>query len=306
MAPVAPGSIRPGGPYNPRRMPTDRPPGLPSPEVQLICPDCRGPLPGLPGRCEGCARTFGLDGGVPILLPRALADDAEARQHALYNHVAHEYDDVFRPHVARHYVVKRVAAVKDLLPLGGRLLDVGCGTGLLAAAIAAEGYDVYGADLSPEMARKAHARGLLGTYAATTTQLPFADGSFDLAFTVATLHHLETPERVARTIAEMARVVRPGGFVLLWDHNPSNPYWPILMKRVPQDSGDERLVPLDELLRDVRAAGLAPHRVWRSGLMPDFMPRWLAPGWALVERVVERTPGLNVLAAHNVVAARKP
>ena len=99
-------------------------------------------------------------------------------------------------------------------------------------------------------------RGLAGTFAAFSSALPFRDGSFDLALTVATLHHLETPLRVAFTIAEMGRVVRTGGFVLLWDHNPLNPYWPILMKRVPQDSGDERLVPMGEILADVKAAGL--------------------------------------------------
>ena len=84
------------------------------------------------------------------------------------------------------------------------------------------------------------ARGLSGTFAGVTTALPFADNSFDLTLTVATLHHLETPERVAATVDEMGRVVRHGGFVVLWDHNPANPYWPILMKRVPQDSGDEQ------------------------------------------------------------------
>ena len=147
---------------------------------------------------------------------------------------------------------------------------------------------------------------MIGTYAAVTTALPFGGDSFDLALTVATLHHLETPERVAATVREMARVVRRGGFVVLWDHNPANPYWPILMKRVPQDSGDERLVPLAELLEDVRRAGLRLERAYRSGFTPDFLPRALAHIWRWVERAVEVTPGLNILAAHNVVVARKP
>ena len=103
----------------------------------------------------------------------------------------------------------------------------------------------------------------------------------------------------------MGRVVKSGGFVVLWDHNPSNPYWPILMKRVPQDSGDERLVPLEEIVADVRAAGLRTHKVLRSGFMPDFMPLALYQPWRLVERAVETIPVLNRLAAHNVVVAQK-
>jgi SAM-dependent methyltransferase len=224
----------------------------------------------------------------------------------LYAAVAHEYDDVFPRHVAQHYIDKRTNLVKQLLPLGGLVLDAGCGTGQLAAAIAAQGFDVFGVDLSASMVARARQRGLAGTYAGITTALPFADGSFDLALTVATLHHLETPERVAATVSEMGRVVKPGGCVVLWDHNPSNPYWPILMKRVPQDSGDERLVPLGELLHDVRESGLAIHKVFRSGFTPDFLPHALSKPWNVVERLVEVTPGLNVFAAHNVVVARKP
>jgi hypothetical protein len=78
------------------------------------------------------------------------------------------------------------------------------------------------------------------------------------------------------------------------------------MKRVPQDSGDERLVPQAELLSDCRAAGLDVHRIMRSGFTPDFLPAALGGPWRWVERLVEVTPGVNVLAAHNVVVARKP
>lgn len=276
------------------------------PSVPLICPDCRGALGGEPLVCRGCGREFERDSGIPLLLPSASLGSTEERQHALYAAVAHEYDDVFPRHVAEHYIDKRTGLVKALLPLGGLVLDVGCGTGQLGAAIASEGFDVFGVDLSASMVARARERGLAGTYSAVTTALPFADDAFDLALTVATLHHLETPERVATTVREMGRVVKRGGFVVLWDHNPANPYWPILMKRVPQDSGDERLVPRAELLADVRDAGLAVHRAFRSGFTPDFLPAPLAGVWRWVEWAVEVMPGLNVLAAHNVVVARKP
>jgi SAM-dependent methyltransferase len=275
------------------------------PTVALRCPDCFGDISeGL--TCAGCGRAFESENGIPLLLPSALLGDTELRQHALYDAVAHEYDDVFPRHVAEHYITKRTSLVRELLPLGGLVLDVGCGTGQLGAAIASEGFDVFGVDLSASMVARARERGLAGTFSAVTTSLPFADDSFDLAITVATLHHLETPERVRVTVQEMGRVVKRGGFVVLWDHNPANPYWPILMKRVPQDSGDERLVPRDELLADVRLAGLQLVRADRSGFTPDFMPLALMGVWRWVERLVEVTPGLNVLAAHNVVIARKP
>jgi SAM-dependent methyltransferase len=277
----------------------------PPPTIALACPDCRGAIADLSLTCQGCGRVFEQQDGIPLLLPSSMLGDTEQRQHALYTAVAHEYDDVFPRHVAEHYINKRTSLIKDLLPLGGLVLDVGCGTGQLGSAIASEGFDVFGVDLSASMVAKARERGLVGTFAGVTSALPFAADSFDLALTVATLHHLETPERVAATVGEMGRVVKPGGFVVLWDHNPANPYWPILMKRVPQDSGDERLVPLAELLGDVREAGLELHRAFRSGFTPDFLPQALAGVWRWVERTVEITPGLNILAAHNVVVARK-
>jgi SAM-dependent methyltransferase len=273
----------------------------------VVCPACRSGLTVDAGRviCGGCGTAYRREQGVPLLFASAAGSDDVDRVQAHYDHVAHQYDEVFSTHVTRHYLDKRLNMVRSLLA-HGRVLDVGCGTGALAAHIAAAGYEVVGVDVSPGMLAEAARRGLAGAYAAFSTALPFPDNGFDLALTVATLHHLETPVRVAFTIAEMGRVVRPGGHVLLWDHNPLNPYWPILMKRVPQDSGNERLVPMSELLADVRAAGLRPVAARRLGLIPDFMPAKLMPAALAAERLVETVPPLSLLAAHNVVIARKP
>src|SRR5256886_5312563 len=171
----------------------------PPPAVALACPDCRATVQGEPLRCDGCGRVFDHENGIPVLLPSHMLGDTEHRQHALYAAVAHEYDDVFPRHVAEHYIDKRTGLIKDLLPMGGLVLDVGCGTGQLGSAIASEGFDVFGIDLSASMVARARDRGLVGTFAAVTTALPFEADSFDVALTVARLHHLEPPERVPTT-----------------------------------------------------------------------------------------------------------
>ena len=138
---------------------------------------------------------------------------------------------------------------------------------------------------------------------ASATEMPFDDGQFDLSVSVATMHHIADPDSVKRALAEMVRVVSPGGKVIVWDHNPRNPYWPYLMKRVPQDRGDERLVGVDELVDGLRGGGAEPLSVVQLGLVPDFVPERLLGVAAAVERAAERTPGLRRLCAHNVVVA---
>jgi SAM-dependent methyltransferase len=119
------------------------------------------------------------------------------------------------------------------------------------------------------------------------------------------MHHIADPAGVREALVEMARVVKPGGHVLIWDHNPRNPYWPHLMKRVPQDRGDERLIGLDELLSGLRAGGAEPVLVRQLGLVPDFTPPRLLGLVAAIERAAERTPLLRKRCAHNVVLAIK-
>ena len=91
-------------------------------------------------------------------------------------------------------------------------LDVGCGTGALAARLAEAGYEVMGIDPSQGMLDVLRARAP-GVRAVTGsgTSLPFDADSFDVVLSVAVMHHIAAPEDVRRTLAEMARVARPSG-----------------------------------------------------------------------------------------------
>ncbi|HJQ73315.1 MAG TPA: methyltransferase domain-containing protein [Gaiellaceae bacterium] len=97
-----------------------------------------------------------------------------------------------------------------------RALDVGTGAGALAFALAPLVRSVVGLDPVPELLELARERALPNTefVQGDGAELPFPDADFDLAGTLRTLHHVVRPERV---VAELARVTRPGGHVLVVD-----------------------------------------------------------------------------------------
>ncbi len=243
----------------------------------------------------------------PAALERPAAHPVPALAQAQtdFDAIAEAYDESLPAHVVEHYLTKRLAFIRRHTD-PGPALDLGCGTGLLAERVAGAGYAVTGLDPSRGMLRLLRQRDPgVGAVAGGGAALPFADDTFALTYCVAVLHHVATPEGVRRTLTEMARVTRPGGYVLVWDHNPRNPYWPLLMRRVPQDTGAERLVPEQEILDSLRAGGARPILSAQLGLVPDFTPRPLLGAAAALERLVERTPGLRRLCAHNVVLAIK-
>lgn len=222
-----------------------------------------------------------------------------------FDDIADQYDESLPPHVVEHYLAKRIAFVEELMPEGS-VLDVGCGTGVVASRLADRGYTVTGADPSGGMLdhlRTTDPR--VEAIQGSATALPFEDGKFDLTMCVAVMHHIAAPELVHESLIEMVRVTRPGGLVLVWDHNPRNPYWKNLMARVPQDDGSERLIPESELVGGLVDGGAVLVSTTRSGFVPDFVPSSLLGLNARLEGIVEHVPGLNRLTAHNVIVARR-
>ena len=99
----------------------------------------------------------------------------------------------------------------------GTLLDVGCGTGVLLDALRGWGMEPQryaGADPSAEMLRMAVSKGARGLAAAPAEALPFLDDAFDTIVSVSAFHYWPAPDQGLR---EVARVLRPGGRVLLAD-----------------------------------------------------------------------------------------
>jgi len=125
-----------------------------------------------------------------------------------------------------------------------RAVDLGTGAGALALALAPFVAEVVGVDVEPELLLRARERAPANaTFSeGDATSLPFDDGSFDLACTLRTLHHVHRPELV---IAELARVTRLGGRVLVVDQlapiDPLDAYAVDRFERA-RDPGHQRLL----------------------------------------------------------------
>ena len=220
-----------------------------------------------------------------------------------FDKVAAQYDQVFAPHVTAHYLRKRVGLIGRLLSRG-QALEVGCGTGRLMGALKPWAR-VTGVDLSSGMLDVLRRHGHGDAVQAVAHVLPFADDRFDVVFSVAVLHHLGAPAVVAAMLAEMVRVTKFHGRIVVWDHNPLNPYWPVVMRSAPQDRGDERLVPVREIVCGLEAAGARILKRFGSGFVPEFVPVWLMPIARAIEAIVDGIPLLSIVAAHSVVVAVK-
>lgn len=115
-----------------------------------------------------------------------------------------------------------LGALIELVPADAeaRWIDVACGPGVISRAMASRVGSVSGVDLTPAMVEEAERRAReeridnVSFTLGDATALDIADASFDGAITRLSLHHIPAPRRV---VAEMARVVRPGGWVVISD-----------------------------------------------------------------------------------------
>jgi SAM-dependent methyltransferase len=206
-----------------------------------------------------------------------------------------------------HSVVAHAAqTLDDLLALAApapteRWLDVACGPGIVSRRLAAHAAAVLGVDMTPAMIdvarREAATAGLANATfeVGDATALELPDAGFDGAVARFAIHHLPVPGRL---VEELARVVRPGGRIVLADHiadeEAGAAAWALELERLRDPSHWAALTPprLRALGQD---AGLALEHERTVAIALDF-DDWLtrgsggAPNAALIERALAERP----------------
>jgi ArsR family transcriptional regulator len=228
----------------------------------------------------------GERGEVLRLVGRTLRDDATGardaaalgrviearaeRSRSFFESVGPEWDALRK---VFHDDLLRARAVTRLVPPGLHVADVGTGTGVLALELARLGCRVVAVDHSERMLEAARAKleaeGVSGVELrlGEASRLPLADGEVDACLAHMVLHYLPSP---AEALAEMARVLRPGGVLVVVDFVRHDCEWMRAELGVLWLGFEPA-----ELEGDLAAAGLAGARVEvqpspsRGGELPD-------------------------------------
>lgn len=167
---------------------------------------------------------------------------------------------------------------------GLTVLDVGCGVGLVHRYLVGSVGELHGTDISTaslEVARKANPSVRYMPYDGVT--LPYEAASFDCAFAICVMHHVPVVQW-KDFLREMRRVVRPGGLVMIIEHNPLHPATQWIVRNHPMDANAVLLMPWT-LRKLMKAAGIGS--LWLRYI--SFVP-FAGKLVRLLERLLSRTP----------------
>lgn len=173
-------------------------------------------------------------------------------------------------------------------------LDVGCGKGDLLRAAQPHFARALGCDVSLGMITECRELGVV--HQVDPLRLPFEDSSVDWVTAVCILHHISPQER-APLVADIYRVLRPGGIFAIIEHNPFNPAVQLIIRRTPVDE-NANLLTAKTARRLMQAASMQTVATRYFLFVPQRIYDWAAP----VERALGRAP----LGGQYVVFGRRP
>jgi len=244
--------------------------------ISLTCPDCRQPIGWEPLCCSSCGWCGEHRDGVPVVLSTTDRADATFSSY-LSNYDRISRDDLAQPILDLNYVRYQAGNLISLIgaPRGQRVLDLGCGRGVLGKALAERGAaTVVGVDLSIAYLSTLASEQGIRPVCANAENLPFHE-QFDLAISTDVLEHVLN---VGSFLYSLNRALRPGGRVCIRVPHNEN-----LLNYSPQLGCPYRFVHLrsfnKRLLNDVLAgAGFQVDRFRFDGFVPgNRRSCWLSP-----------------------------
>ena len=240
-------------------------------DIIYVCPECKGSLQSL--FCENCRKTYPAADGIPCFMS-ANASDSQIRQvyDEIYRHHTDVWIDQGRSEAFQEYFAHLVRGVPH-----ERILEIGCGEGILLAAL--PGKIKFGIDPSLQALLRAHARSHARCSVARCEQLPFPGNAFDTVIAVGVMEHFAN---IDAAMSEVYRVLSASGhFITLIQTDMTRfqrvklkfrqyvfpNFQPIAMMRWSSKWLNKRFIhPIVQPLRKSYTENSATHSLQRNGL----------------------------------------
>jgi ubiquinone/menaquinone biosynthesis C-methylase UbiE len=174
------------------------------------CPDCKTPLVDL--TCPTCRTTYEARDGIPILLPRDPKFKTATDIAVAYDSIYRGQSNVWQSQGRTPRFLEYFSSLLSQIP-GPRLLEVGCGEGLILGRVAKT--EKFGIDLSVEALKRARMTGPAHLSVALAERLPFPSAYFDVIASVGVMEHFLD---IDEATSEIRRVLRPGGHYVALTH----------------------------------------------------------------------------------------
>lgn len=227
------------------------------------------------------------------------------------------YADGIPEHVRQRLLGRKVEAMLTRLPapsaetrLAG--LDLGCGHGWYATELAKRGYAMTGIDLSSGQIAQAskycaEQSAPVELTAYDGVQIPYPDASFDFVYSINVLHHVVNLEVRERLLAEILRVLKPGGVFLLHEMNVENALFRAYMSYVfplikSIDEGTELWIRPSRLPHV--AGGAWSREIEYFTFLPEFLPGLIQRLFRPIERRLESS-SWRKYSAHYMAALER-
>lgn len=236
----------------------------------------------------------------------------ESNNQAYYDEFSASYEN--ERHHGYHVFIDELetALVKRYLKPDLRILELGCGTGLLMKRLLATTNHAVGVDLSRGMLRKAHARNLQ-VLQATATEIPFLSASFDIVYSFKVLAHVEN---IRGALQECARVLKPGGLLIAEFYNPLSLRGLIKKWKKPtaisHQTTDESVFTRYDTLTQIRSylpasLKLQTYRGIRIWTPASWVHKWPVVGTLVrgLERLSADLPGVRRFGGFLAIVAQK-
>jgi ubiquinone/menaquinone biosynthesis C-methylase UbiE len=192
-----------------------------------------------------------------------------------------EIGENFDRWMSTYDVGRRIVLIEGLLPERSAertCLEIGCGTGAISRALARRVKSLTVSDYSEKLSREAGERVGAAWCRQDACALNLPDGSFDLVVSSECIEHTADPRRA---LAEMVRVTRPGGSVVVT--SPNRLWYPVLLLsmalRIRKFAGNETWLSPVEAARTLAAAGAGDITIsgchlfpWQLPLAPQVLP----------------------------------